>query len=174
MTINYFFDLPVYRLTADAYYSARSHYIDKVLFRPGSPDEPCLREQDRNNPRDKDWFRDYLGKTYGGCWEFNEIIGYIRLHFLGSQVRGEYFSVNKKRIVRTRTKRLEFMTWKLAPEVEIEPPYGTVEILDAIYQYINDCRREVPARYIDTSKFDTIAPFVDWESLFRNPRPANE
>lgn len=166
MTINYFFDLPVYRLTADAYYAARSEYID-VLFRPGSPDEQHLRELDRNNPRDKDWFRDYLGKSYGGCWEFNEIIGYIRLHFLGTQIRGEYFSVNKKHIVRTRTKRFEFMTWKLAPEVEIEPPLGTAEIHDAICQYIIDCRREVPSRYIDTSQFDTIAPFVDWERLYR-------
>lgn len=174
VTINYFFDLPVYRLTAGTYYAARSDYIDKVLFRPGSPDEQYLRGKDRNNPRDKDWFRDYLGKTYGGCWEFNEIIGYIRLHFLGSQVRGEYFSVNKKRIVRTRTKRFEFMTWKLAPEVEIEPPYGTAEILDAIYEYINDCRREVPKRYIDTSKFDTIAPFVDWEGLFRRKKQSCE
>lgn len=110
-----------------------------------------------------------MAKTYGGCWEFNEIIGYIRLHFLGSQVRGEYFSVNKKRIVRTRTKQFEFMTWKLAPEVEIEPPYGTAEILNAIYQYIEDCRHEVRTRYIDTSKLDAIAPFVDWERLFRSP-----
>lgn len=174
MTILYFFDLPVYRLTADAYYAARTAYIDNTLFRPGSPDEQCLRERDRNNPRDKDWFRDHLGKAYGGCWEFNEIIGYIRLHFLGSQIRGEFFSVNKKRIVRTRTKQLEFMTWKLAPEVEIIPPYGTTEILVAINQYINDCRREVPKRYIDTSKFDTIAPFVDWEGLFRSKKHSCE
>ena len=33
-----------------------------------------------------------------GPWYFNEIIGYLRLHFLGSQVRGEYFGSKKKKL----------------------------------------------------------------------------
>jgi len=168
MATRYFFDLPVYRLPRDEYYAARDAHIENSIFRPGTPEEPFLRQQEKSNPHRNDAFRDHLQRTYGGCWEFNEIIGYIRLHFLGSQVRGEYFAVAKKRIVRTRTKTLEYRTWKLAPEVEIEPPYGSVEILNAVQKYIRDCKKEIPARHIDTVQFDRLAKHVDWESLFGN------
>ena len=168
MSCRYFFDLPVYRLPRDTYYEARSAYIENTLFPPGSPDETYLRQRDEADPRKNDGFRDHLERSYGGCWEFNEIVGYIRLHFLGSQIRGEYFAVAKQRIVRTRTKTLEYRTWKLAPEVDIEAPHGKAEVLSAVRQYIEDCKREVPKQFIDTSHFDTLAPHIDWEALFRD------
>ena len=168
MAWRYFFDLPVYRLPRDKYYEDRNAYIENALFFPGSSDEAYLRQRDKADPHRNDAHRDHLERSYGGCWEFNEIIGYIRLHFLGSQVRGEYFAVAKQRIVRTRTKTLEYRTWKLAPEIDIEPPFGTAEVLSAIRQYIDDCKDEVPKRYIDTSIFDTLAPHVDWGALYRD------
>ena len=39
---------------------------------------------------------------FGGAWKYNEIIGYIRLHFLGNQIRGEYWGVKAMCQVRTR------------------------------------------------------------------------
>jgi hypothetical protein len=163
-----FYDLPVYRLSRDAYYAARDTHIEKVLFRTGTSDEQAMREREKLNPRINDAFRNHLECSFGGCWEYNEIIGYIRLHFLGSQVRGEYFAVLKKRVTKTRTKTFEYKTWKLAPEVDVEHPYGTIEVLQAIRQYIEDCKKEVPRRYIDTSRFEVLAPHVDWEGVFRN------
>ncbi len=168
MTCRYFYDLPVYRLRRDEYYAAQDEYIEQTLFRPGTPDEPELRQRENSNPRSNDTFRDHLVRVYGGCWEFNEIIGYIRLHFLGSQVRGDYFAVAKKRIVKTRRKTLKYITWKLAPEVDIEPPHGTTEVLTAVQQYIHDCKIELPKRFIDTSNFDKLAPHINWEALFRD------
>ncbi len=57
---------------------------------------------------------EHLNNKYGGTWEFNEVIGHIKLHFLGNQIRGEYWKVNAKRIVKTRSKTLEYATHKLA------------------------------------------------------------
>ena len=168
MTCRYFYDLPVYRLRRDEYYAARDKYIDQTLFQPGTPEEPNLRQHENSNPRSNDTFRDHLVRVYGGCWEFNEIIGYIRLHSLGSQVRGEYFAVAKQRIVKTRKKTLECITLKLAPEVDIEPPFGTTEVLTAVQQYIRDCKMELPKRFIDTSNFDKLSPYINWETLFRD------
>jgi hypothetical protein len=168
MASRYFFDLPVYRLSSDEYYAARSTYIDNAIFRPGTPDEPYFRQREKVNPGCHDTFRDHLERSYGGCWDFIEIIGYIRLHFLGNQVRGEYFAVARKRIVRTRTKTLEFQTWTLAPEVDIEHPCGSVEVLAAVQQYIRDCGRKLPKRLIDTTQFDKLAPHINWGSLYRN------
>lgn len=163
----YFYDLPVYRLSEERYYSERDDCIGRAIFQTGSPEEPRLRAREQQNPRANDWNRGHLERSYGGCWRFNEVIGQIRLHFLGSQVRGEYFAVAKQRIVRTRTKTIEYRTWKLAPEVDINSPYRTTEVLDAIRQYIRDCEKELPKRFIDTSMFDAIAPHVDWAAAFR-------
>jgi hypothetical protein len=170
MAWRYFFDLPVYRLQRDKYYEARNKYIEDALFLAGSTDEELLRQRNRADPSRNGAFRDHLERTYGGCWEFNEIIGYIRLHFLGSQVRGSYFAVAKQRIFRTRTKTLEFRTLKLVPEIDIENPYGKTEVLSAVREYINNCKRELPNRHIDTSKFDILAPHIDWEALYRDDR----
>lgn len=164
--LKYFFDLPVYRIPREDYYSAREKWIDAALYPPGSPFSEEMRARDARDPSQNVGMRAHFERAYGGCWEFNEIIGYIRLHFLGTQVRGEYFAVSRTRIVRTRKKTLEYQTWKLAPEVNIRHPYNDENILAAIRRYIDDCRKEVPRRFIDTSMFDATAEFIDWASLF--------
>jgi hypothetical protein len=160
----YFYDLPVYPLTREQYGKEIEGEIEKVLFPPGASYTARRREMEKINPHATNGMRDHLATKFG-AWDFNEIIGFIRLHFLGAQVRGEYFSVSKKRLVRTRTKTLEYQTWKLAPEVDIEAPYGNAEILAAILTYIEDCRREVPRRYIDSSLFNEVARHVDWTAI---------
>lgn len=141
--------------------------MEKAIFPPSSPYTLARRRRDQADPNANAAFRDHLERVYGGCWEFNEIIGYIRLHFLGTQVRGEYFSVSRKRIVRTRTKTLEYQTWKLAPEVDIEPPYGNAEILAAVREYVDDCRHEVPQRFVDATLFEALAPYINWVAVLR-------
>ncbi len=143
MSVRYFLDLPVYRLAEDQYYQDRKAHLDQTLFPPGSPYSEQRRADEKENPGSLAGIRGYFEKSYGGRWRYNEIVGYIRLHFLGSQVRGEYYRVNRRRIVRTRTKQLECRTWKLAPEVEVPPDATYAEIFAAVVQYIDDCRAEV-------------------------------
>jgi len=163
----YFFDLPVYRLSAEQYNAERDAYIKRIVFRTGTPEEPDPRQREKASPRVNDAFRNHLTEKYGG-WEFNEIIGYIKLHFLGSQIRGDYFAVDRKRIVRTRTKTFEYKPWKLAPEIDIGPPFGTGEVLSAIQQCIQACKAELPQRFIDTSNFDKLARHIDWGALYQD------
>ncbi len=162
----YLYDIPVYRLPEKRYYQEMNAYIDGVLVPNGTPDREVLLEESRHNQSRDVWFRGHLGKSYGGMWRYNEIIGYICLHFLGSQVRGEYYDVNKKRIVRTRRKVLEYRTWKLAPEREIWDSSSSEKIYAVMLQYLNDCREELPRRYVDSSLFEEIGPYVDWKALY--------
>jgi len=167
VTVRYFYDIPVYRLPKEQYYRERDKYTDSVLFPEYSPYSQALRENEAADPNCNLAIRDHLQRSYGGCWTFNEIIGYIRLHFLGSQIRGEYFAVQKKRIVRTRTKILEYRTWKLAPEVEMPYPYTSEGIYSAILEYLADCRKELHGRYVDTELFESIGDHVDWVALVK-------
>jgi len=171
-----FLDIPVYRLPEAAYYSQREKFAENGI-------EPMLHGlgDQAANSKHKSMIenaREHLNDVYGGIWRFNEIIGYIRLHFLGSQVRGEYFAVRRKRLARTRHKQFEWVTHKLAPEVEIETPLCDATIEAAVGRYLDDCEREVPRRYIDHSVLDVLKPYIRWydlwatENPFRPNRPA--
>lgn len=167
----YFFDVPVYRLARDKYYHEFDTFkarLDIALCPEDSPYTEEIRARIKAEAQSNVAMQDHRRQLYGGCWEFNEIIGYIRLHFLGSQVRGEYYGVSKKRIVRTRTKTFDFQTWKLAPEVQISCPPTRALILEAIREYLTDCKKELPMRYVDTSMFEAIADHVDWAALLHS------
>ena len=165
--IRYFFDLPVYRLAEAAYYEQRERYISRILFPPDAPDAKALRDYAAQHPNANSVLSEHLAHSYGGVWVYNEIIGYIQLHFLGTQVRGEYYAVKAKRLVRTRNRTLEYKTWKLAHEVEIAHNASSKQVLSKVREYIEACKQELPGRFIDTARFDALAPFINWKSLFQ-------
>ncbi len=122
---------------------------------------------EQKNPSSLAGIRGHFEKAYGGGWRYNEIIGYIGLHFLGSQVRAEYYGVNRRRIVRTRTRQLEYRTWKLAPEVEIPRDATDSDIFAAVREYVEACRGEVKGRFIDDSELATLGLYINWRELYR-------
>jgi hypothetical protein len=162
MAVKYFYDLPVYRLSNSAYDNERAHYIDEYVKEAFGGLSP-LPDHVAN-------LKQHIGQHFYdkyGPWCFNEITGYIRLHFLGSQVRGEYFAPAKKRCVKTRTKVFIHKTHKLAPERGIPAEATNAEILGVINSYVDDCRRELPRRFIDDEWLRRIGPMVDWRRILR-------
>ena len=166
ISIRYFYDVPVYRLPKREYERKRHEYIENTLLPPDSWHRDELIARDKANPNENLGFRDLCTKSYGGAWIFNEIVGYIRLHFMGNQVRGEYFAVQRKRIVRTRRKQLEFLDWNLVPEREIPKCSSSEEIYSIVLEYIEECRKEIRLRFIDSSGLERIGPYIDWKALY--------
>ncbi len=167
MPLVYFYDLPVYRLPRKAYYAEREDYVEKGLAGFGSPGDSQATARNQARADNSLRVREHREREFGGCWEYNEIIGYIRLHFMFSQVRGEYYAVDKSRVVRTRAKTFENKLYKLAPPVEISAPFGNPEILTAIRSYISSCRRILRRRHIDSTLFEATAPYLHWDAFYR-------
>lgn len=160
MAYVYFHDLPVYRLTEDAYYSARDAEIAAFVADAARGLKPSTeRKKELTLTMEQHHYDKY------GPWNFNEIIGYLRLHFLGSQVRGEYLSVKRSRLVRTRTKTLVYRTHKLAPEHQVPRDATNEQILGVILGYVQACRLEEPRRFFDDTWLITIGPRVDWNAV---------
>jgi hypothetical protein len=167
MSILYFADIPVYRIHKGKYYEERDAYIDKMMY-GDTLEEREMRRAFYERNRDHEIFhKDRLEKQYGGIWRFNEIVGYVRLHFVGMQVRGELFMVNAKRLVRTRKKLFLYQTHKIAVEWDIPLNATNDEIFKVIIQYIEDTRQELKARYVDSSLFELMGKFVDWKALLK-------
>jgi hypothetical protein len=161
-----FFDVPVYRIEEDRYYAEMKAHIDRTMYPPDASWVEDAQELAKREPNVENSFRHRAQRSYGGSWRYNEIIGYIRLHFLGDQIRGEYNGVTRKRIVRTRTKVYEFQTWKLALEMDVPSSSSSEEIFALVKQYVADCQRELKKRYVDTEMFDAVGPYLDWRRLY--------
>lgn len=163
-----FFDIPVYRLPLAEYEAQKAAYIDKEMYQfehpamMGNRKKPFVPNQDFIQAH-----RAHLDKVYGGTWLYNEIIGYIGLHFLGSQIRGEYFKVDAKKIVRTRKKTFTFQTWKIVGEEDLPYPWKNESIYMATVAYLERVKEKLKGRYVDTKLFETIGPHVDWVGLIR-------
>jgi hypothetical protein len=161
----YFLDIPVYRLSEDRYYSEMHLFIDEKMY-PGPPEhDEIMKRFHSRSPDQERSFREHLRAYYGGAWDYNEIIGYIQLHFLGTQIRGEYWQIKGKRIQRTRRKVFEWRTWKLAHEIDISTGASNSEIYALIREYLADCARELKGRHIDVRRLEAIGPYVDWRGL---------
>lgn len=152
-----FFDLPVYRVSEDQYYADLEKFADERVEAAGGPDR---------DPDTVAQIREHAKVNFGGPWQYNEIIGYIRLHFVGSQIRGEYFAPSSSRVVKTRKKVFWRQTHKLAPEVSIPFTPTSEQIFDLIKEYVDDCQKELPRRFIDVSQLMRLGPFVDWKGLY--------
>ena len=170
MKENYFYDVPVYRLSRERYYKDMDKYINKNMY-SGSPNHIKMTEEFyRKEPSQKLAQEDRLQISYGGAWEYNEIIGYIRLYFFGTQIRGEYWGVNAKKIVRSRKKFFEHKTWKLASEIELHWDPDSSSIFSQILKYLERCKKELKNRYIDTRNLEVVGPYVDWKSLYEESK----
>jgi hypothetical protein len=73
--------------------------------------------------------------------------------------------VEKKRVMRTRKKQFFWRSDKVVPEVEI-PRHATNQVVyETILDYLEFTRKKLRRRFLDTSVFERIGRFVDWNGM---------
>ncbi len=164
MTNIYFHDLPVYRLPEAPYLvwfnRQVMHLVARTFLGVATPTPQCVKST-------KVIIERQCNEKYG-LWRFNEIVGYIRLHFLGGQIGGKYYcSLNRMRI-RSRHKVFTYRTDKLPPAKDVPAGATNIQILGAVKQYAGDCRRELPKLFLDDEWLDRVGPMVDWNSVLQS------
>lgn len=160
-----FYDIPVYRLPEKKYNAGMKKDIDQKMLGEFEQDRETRADFYERNPDRKLWIENHLWKRYGGAWQFNEIVGYVRLYIDGNQILGEYWQTDAKRLVRTRRKLFVYSTHKIVPEREL-PFNGTnKDIYQEILDYLSDIRIELKGRLVDTSVFERIGPHVNWQAV---------
>jgi hypothetical protein len=140
-------------------------FLEKHMNSGSIEKKELNRNYYRKYPEKKLAFEAHLRHKFGGAWKYNEIIGYIQLHFLGSQIRGEYWRIAGKRIVRTRHKTYSRCRDKLAPEIGIPYKSSNSEIYALVKDYLLACAKELEGRNIDSSQLESLGPYVDWQAL---------
>lgn len=157
----YILDIPVYRLSEENYYNEFNKYL----------------EEHYNNFVKKSGFYSYqefkykkeslMLNFYGGMWKYNEIIGFIKLYILGTQIRGEYYQNKSERIRKTRKKQFIFKTFKLVPEIDIRQKTDN-EIYEQVILYLKNCQIELNKRYIEIEEIIRIGKFIKWNEFINS------
>gem|GEM_PF-946308 len=161
-----FFDVPVYRLTRNKYESEQRAFIQREMLADGDRN---VQEMYRRDPAQKKFMENHFTRVYGGCWQFNEIIGFIRLYFFFSQIRGQYWRVRAKRITRTRKKLFDFFDHKVTFEEEVPEGSTNHQIYSLIQKYLARAQNEprVKRFYVDISVLENVGPYIDWNTLMK-------
>lgn len=161
-----FFDVPVYRLTKEEYESRQKDFIQKEQKKWGGKN---LEEFYRLNPEYRARDESHLWNIYGGDWLFNEIVGFIRLFFCSTQIRGHYYGTNAKRIRRTRRKVFKPIGHEVTFPETIRQGNSNQEIFSLILKFLSRAQseKELKNRYIYTSILENVGPHIDWNALLQ-------
>ena len=160
------FDIPVYRLPEELYSKQQEDYVKAIIS--GYDTDKLFANITEDNAKQKINDASYYFKEFGGGWRYNEIIGYIRIHKFGNQIRAEYWQTDAKRIVKTRKKQFIVKNRKLVPEVKIKNTSSNGDISKAIDECINRCKNKLKARHIDLDDYNKTLKHVNWVDVIKN------
>ena len=113
---------------------------------------------------------EHFKRTYGGPWNFNQIVGWIRLYIEGSHVGGHLWWVDAKRLRRNMSNRTFYLT---TPSNILATHFRAGDDSDKIYREtladIQRLSKETPlnGHYVDIETFRNIGPFINWRELLK-------
>jgi hypothetical protein len=168
-TIRDLLDIAIYRCTRDRHASQ----LEAAKARFAS----AFRGADAIADRKRKELRDFFDRAKWYPWRYNEIVGYIRLVTRRSEVVGELFLRDAKRLASRPTARFLYKGDLLL--MYVRPEWTNVQILQQIREELTALLRSdgrLRRRALDTEVLLSIGPFVDWRGLVdaakRNPGSA--
>lgn len=98
-------------------------------------------------------------------WRYNEVVGWVRVYALGSQVRGELWFVSAKRLLPRGQNRFVYQgkAFELHPDLTLSDEAIASEVIDEFRALQRE--RAFHRRYIDFECLARVAPFVRWREL---------
>ncbi len=153
-----YFELPVYACDQDQLIARVTKSAEKVMADVPDYGNGFWQEQLKNEI-----------ETKITPVQYNETIGCIIIHVVGTQLRADYWFTDKSRIVvGSRTKGTIRPVGKL-----IECHYNSTALSSP--EIFSDFRGALEARiaehsrlkrrYVDYSAFDRCGPYIDWQSI---------
>ena len=154
---HYFFEIPIYRCSPDQFVLETENEKVRSLSQ--------IQNQKVSNPENYAFAEQWFDNHVRYPWEFNEIVGYLRLYALGDQIRGDLWFMKAKRI-RRGTKRKHHWIGK-AFELTCRPVESNEQIGKKVIARVMSVGLEAPCegRYIDIQCLTGAASALDWRML---------
>lgn len=104
---------------------------------------------------------------YGLPWQFNNIIGWIRLHVLGMEIRGEVWKTDAKKLVR-RPKHKRFISASTdAFRVDCRLHRSPDAIFQTVIRELELVTQQQFGKraYLDLECLKNIGPHINWQTV---------
>ena len=163
MRDKYIFDIPVYRKSHDEFDAEIDTAMAKRVEHIISHD-PQRRRPDRETHQR---LHHAVIAESGGPWQFNQIVGWLRLFVEGDKIGCHPWWVDAKRLSRRmRQKRLYLQTTSDVLGVRLRNESSN-EIYDILLKRLSEKAEEQPYknRYVDLDIFRRVGPFIDWREM---------
>ena len=125
-------------------------HIDKIISKMQCPiDTECLRKQ------------------YGGDWQYNEIIGFLKLYQYGeNQIRCEYWETDSSRKVKTRKKQFIQKSDNYCRE-PFSKNDANINLAKTMKKAVEHCEviLNKKNRYIDKEHFNNTVDHIEWQNV---------
>lgn len=158
----YFFEIAIYRTSREQfnkkYDSDLQLYLEQFQKLSGFTRDPVI-----DNTRIHD--KQYFWENYGGPWQYNQVIGWVRLYVLGSQLRGDLWMMTGKRLHRKSRNQIRHVG--KAFEIDFTPDESSAQIRSKLEQELERLQKEwcKKKRFLDLECFRCLAPCIDWRKL---------
>lgn len=153
----HFFEIAIYRCRVETHTHEQERAKQKYMefFEASRESAPSSYE------RASSWF----DSEHWYPWQYNEVIGWLRLYTLGSQIRGELWMAKAKRHVAGGRRRFFYMG--KAFELHTFPSQTDGEIQAEVMQELEQFSKEPSrrSRYLDLECFEVAAPAINWRKL---------
>jgi len=163
MRDKYIFDIPVYRKSPSEFDAeiniAMARRVENIVSY-----DPERRQLDRETHQR---LHHAVIAESGGPWQFNQIVGWLRLFVEGGKIGCHPWWVDAKRLSRRmRHKRLYLKTTSDVLGIHLRNE-SSHEIFDILLKRLSEKAEEPPYknRYVDLDVFRRVGPFIDWRGM---------
>jgi hypothetical protein len=156
------FEIPVYRCAKEAYYTEMHaktvEHMEALQSKTGITRE-IAPDSFRSN-------EEFFWARFGGPWDFNEVVGWVRLYAEPSSIGAQLWWVNK-RIQRRMRKVFRLTSESNILGTDFSPKDDSRTIFTKTLAQIESLGTQKPlkGRHLDLRAFRDIGPFVDWRAL---------
>jgi hypothetical protein len=163
MTETYIFDIGVYLTDEESFYARRNKELREQTqwLRNQVNDIPQVQVDIVSAQLEQHFVKNY------GTWRYTQAIAWIRIYILGTQIRGETWFVEAKRLSR-RLKGRVFNDDGKTFELDIlDEDSQSIDIYTQVLNELNELKKQKPfkGRYIDLEHFCNLGPFINWREL---------
>ena len=166
------FDIPVYRLSQDAF-TCETDELRRQHVSIDSEEKPPWMPKAEFDEKSKElvehFEKSFLRSPDAKIWKYNEIIGFISIRSGLNQIKAEYWFINAKRIDRRTVRKIYEYRDKVF-EIWVNSQDSSIDIFNEIRDelFLLEKRKPFTGRYIDLETFDNIGPYLNWKELVKS------
>jgi len=166
----YIFDIPVYRCRKERYYIEMGEAVEK--HKKECFEWPGFSRKRKSSRETLSRVEADVRTAFGGAWEFNQIIGWVRLFPENNGLGAHVWFVEGRRLTRKMRKLFRLQAMSSCPLNYSPPPADSLQIFRDLLKGLEDMAKQRPLKehYLDLSVLRRTAPFIDWRRMIDESR----